>query len=149
VIELFGLQLGTVFQGASLGVLLGILGIIVRWQLGLKKIAVAAQQVEVSANEVRNKDAADQRDHIAEEMTALRDNVASLRAELHACEDECRVKIDKLTEELWGEKRQRVAEQISLINVIVNSVDAPELKMLMKTMESVQRTLRDPTGSDK
>jgi hypothetical protein len=63
--------------------------------------------------------------------------------ELHKCEDECADKIKKLHEEMWGEKRQRVTEQISLINVILNSVDAPELKTLMKTLESVQRSLGD------
>jgi hypothetical protein len=79
-----------------------ILGIIVRWQLGLKKLNVAAQQVDVNAAEVRNRDTADERDHIAEEMKALRENVARLREELHNCEEECRKTIDSLRQEVWG-----------------------------------------------
>jgi molecular chaperone DnaK (HSP70) len=133
--------MGTIPGWITSAGVVAILGIVVRWQLGLKRFAVAAQQVDVSAQEVRTRDDADKRDHIAEEMGELRKNVAGLREELHKCEDECADKIKKLHDELWGEKRQRVTEQISLINVILNSVDAPELKALMKTLESVQRSL--------
>jgi chromosome segregation ATPase len=133
--------LGTIPGWITSAGVVAMLGLIVRWQLGLKKLSVEAQQVDVNAAEVRSKDAADKRDHIAEEMSALRANIATLREELHACEDECAEKIKKLHDEIWGEKRQRVTEQISLINVILNSVDAPELKALMKTLESVQRSL--------
>jgi hypothetical protein len=133
--------LGTIPGWITSAGVIAILGIVVRWQLGLRKLSIAAQQVDVNAAEVRNKDTADARGHIAEEMKALRANVASLRDELHTCEEDCRVTVDKLRQEVWGEKRQRVAEQISLINVILSSVDAPQLKTLMKTLESVQRTL--------
>jgi septal ring factor EnvC (AmiA/AmiB activator) len=98
---------------------------------------------------IRNADEADIRDHYAEE-------VGELRKELKQCEEECRAKLDaadvkldaaqkkikELDQELWGEKRQRVAEQISLINVIISSVDAPELKAILKTLESVQMAQR-------
>lgn len=130
--------IGTIPGWITSAGVISILGIVLKWQLGLKKIGLESQQLA-------NADRADARDHIAEEMVALRMNVASLREELHACEEECRVHIDKLTQELWGEKRQRVAEQISLINIIINSVDAPELKNLLKALESVKLHInRDP-----
>jgi hypothetical protein len=92
----------------------------------------------VKLRQLSNEDRADHRDHIAEEMAALRQNVHNLRDELHRCESQCREEISKLTEEIWGEKRQRVAEQISLINTILNTVDAPQLKTLLATLESIQ-----------
>lgn len=46
-----------------------------------------------------------------------------------------------LHQELWGDKRQRVQEQISLINTIISTVDAPELKQLLRVLESTEAFL--------
>jgi hypothetical protein len=133
--------LGTIPGWITSAGVLGILGLVIRWQLGLKKLAIEAQQVSVNAKKVDNEDRADARDHIAEEMVALRNNVKSLREELHTCEEDCRQKIEALREELWGEKQQRVAEQISLINLVLKSVDAPALKTLLEALERTQTHL--------
>lgn len=111
---------------------------------GVAAIIIAYLRRGVSLRGLQNADDADRRDHIAEEMAALRANVAALRTELHTCEEECRVQIGKLTEELWGEKKQRVAEQISLINIILDSVDAPDLQKLRVTLESIQAGMVRP-----
>jgi len=58
----------------SAGVL-SILGIIVRWHLGQRKLQIEAQQVEVNALGVRNTDEADIRDHYAEEVKQLREQL--------------------------------------------------------------------------
>ena len=120
--------LGTIPQWITAGSLVSI--IIAYWRRG------------VALKGLQNTDAANIRDHYARE-------VASLRDELRICEEECGDRLDaaaqkikKLDQELWGEKRQRVAEQISLINVIVASVDAPELKAILKSLESVQMAMR-------
>jgi hypothetical protein len=70
------------------------------------------------------------------------DEMRKLRAELKACELDCDRRLKKLEADLWGEKRQRVTEQISFINVILQSVDAPELKTMLKSLESVQAQIR-------
>lgn len=93
----------------------------------------------ISLKGLENADEADRRDHMAEEMGALRENVANLRQELHDCEANCASEIKQLQNELLGEKRQRVAEQISLINIIVDIVDEPTRKRLMAALDSIQR----------
>jgi hypothetical protein len=130
--------LGTIPQWITAASITAFLGVIGRWHLGKVKLSIAAREVEVSAIKVTNADEADKRDHFADEMTALRGEVTHLRNELHECEDQCRREIKSLQNELWGEKRQRVAEQISFINLILNSVDAPELKTLLTTLEKTQ-----------
>lgn len=109
-------------------------------------ILIAYWRRGVAMKGLSNESSRDIRDHYAKEVAALRD-------ELRICEEECAdrleladMKIKKLGDELWGEKRQRVTEQISLINVIVSSVDAPELKAVLKTLESVQMAMRLERG---
>lgn len=64
--------------------------------------------------------------------------IAHLEREVSKCHEEWTREVERLRKELWGEKTQRVAEQISLINLILQSVDAPELKTLLKTLEKIQ-----------
>jgi hypothetical protein len=121
-----------------------LLGTIPQWITagGIVTVIVAYWRRGVALKGLQNTDAANIRDHYAREVAALRD-------ELRICEEECADRLDladqrlkKLDRELWGEKRQRVAEQISLINVVVASVDAPELKAILKSLESVQMAMR-------
>lgn len=76
-----------------------------------------------------------------QDIEGWREEAHSLRAKLEECEEDCDRRLKKLEAELWGEKRQRVAEQISLVNVIIESVNAPELKAMLRTLESVQSHL--------
>lgn len=71
-----------------------------------------------------------------------RSECTALRAELRACEEDCDRRLKKLEADLWGEKRQRVTEQISFINIILQSVDAPELKTMLTALESVEAKIR-------
>lgn len=125
-----------------------LLGTIPQWITAgsLVTIIIAYWRRGVALKGLQNTDSANIRDHYAREVAALRD-------ELRICEEECADRLDladqrlkKLDKELWGEKRQRVAEQISLINVVLNSVDAPELKAILKTLESVQMAMRIERG---
>lgn len=65
--------IGTPLQAGSLTVLVAIFALVVRWQLGLRKLKIEADQVEINAQEVANADEADIRDHYAEEVKGLRD----------------------------------------------------------------------------
>lgn len=125
-----------------------LLGTVPQWitATGIVTIIVAYWRRGVALKGLQNTDSANIRDHYAREVAALRD-------ELRICEEECADRLDlagqkikKLDQELWGEKRQRVAEQISLINVIVASVDAPELKSILRSLESVQMAMRIERG---
>lgn len=51
-------------------------------------------------------------------------------------------KIEVLQDKISGMQRQHVQEQISLINAIISSVDSPQLKGLLRALESVQVALR-------
>jgi hypothetical protein len=66
------------------------------------------------------------------------DEMRKLRDELKRCEADCAIAIKNLHLEVWGLRKQNIADQIALINVILNNVNAPELKALLLTLESVQ-----------
>lgn len=53
-----------------------------------------------------------------------------------------RDEIGDLQDKIIGIQRQHVQEQISLINSIISSIDAPELKILVRSLESVQAAAR-------
>lgn len=55
--------------------LLGILGLVVRWQHGIRKLAIEARRVDITAAEVDLKDEADIRDHYADEVRQLRERL--------------------------------------------------------------------------
>lgn len=81
----------------------------------------------------------------------LREELVKVRGEHKVCEDALRSaqkelgvlrdEVNDLENRVAGLRRQHVQEQISLINSIIESVDAPQLKTFLKTLESVQRSL--------
>lgn len=82
------------------------------------------------------------------EIAGYKVEVAELRKELKLCEEECAAKlkvhedeIRDLQEARWGDRKQHLAEQISLINVILRNVESPELRNLLKMFESVKASL--------
>jgi hypothetical protein len=75
------------------------------------------------------------------DATGLRKEVKDLHSELNKCEEECRADIKKLQEEIWGMRKQHIAEQISLINIILKTTDAPELHGLLAVLEDVKLRL--------
>lgn len=77
-----------------------------------------------------------------QDIEGWREECHKLRSELRSCEEECDRRLKALEDELFGLRRQHLAEQISLINVIIASVDAPELRTMLKTLESVQAHLQ-------
>ena len=80
-------------------------------------------------------------DSAAQIRKELQDRVAGLKKE-HA---DCMKTMRDLQEQIYGLRRQHIQEQISLINAIIESVDAPQLKMMLKTLQTVRLTvLREP-----
>lgn len=84
-----------------------------------------------------------------QDLEGWRAECTDLRNRLETCERLCRERdeshtttVNKLHEEIFGIRKQHLTEQISMINVILNSVDAPELRQLLKTLESVKAALR-------
>jgi predicted nucleic acid-binding Zn-ribbon protein len=90
VVSLFGFALGTPFQGGIFAIAVAFFALYIRREVSLRKLSVEAQQVEVNAQTAEYADRADRRDHFAEEMAALRDNIKDLRKELHDTERDCR-----------------------------------------------------------
>jgi chromosome segregation ATPase len=107
--------LGTLPGWVTSAGVLGILGLVVRWQLGLRRIGVDAQQVD-------NADEADIRDHYAQEIAAMRLQLTEQddrnRTKLERADqrieecmegrDELRARIRELEETVDGLKRQIV-----------------------------------------
>lgn len=134
-IEFLGVDWGTPLQLISAIGTMGIFGALVTVITGYWKRGVDLRGHQV----VDDKDI---RDHYAKEVeryanetSALRQELNVARDELADCEAECARKMKQIEEELWGEKRQRVSEQISLINMILKQVDAPELATLRDMLE--------------
>lgn len=65
-----------------------------------------------------------ERKNCARELSLLRDEIGDLQSTM------------------MGMQRQHTQEQISLINAIISSIDAPELKALVKSLETVQAMSR-------
>lgn len=72
--------------------------------------------------------------------------ITELEEAVKFCREECDRQTGLLYEEIHGMRRQHVQEQISLINSIIQSVDAPQLKLFLRTLESVQRNLPEVTN---
>lgn len=134
--------LGTPFQGISAAGILSLLGYVLFHFRGMRKLSIEARQVEINASEVGGQERADIRDHYAQEVNRYYQQVIGLRDELEKCESDCRAKIKRLEDDLTGERKARVAEQIALVRVLADVLgDSPLLAKFMKALESVQSTL--------
>ena len=117
MLEVFGFPIGTIAQLGTLGIVL---------------VAVIGAYVKLRDRGMTH----------AEVMCGqLTNEVASLRGELHKCEEECRKDIKALHEELFGMRKNHIAEQLAFINILLRSVDSPELSVLRSTLERVQDSL--------
>lgn len=72
----------------------------------------------------------------------LTTEVNNLRKELNECEERCRTDNKRLYDEIFGMRKQHIAEQLSFINILIRSVDSPELQVLRTTLERVQDSLQ-------
>lgn len=117
MIEAFGIPLGTVFQAGTFAVVV---------------VALIGAYVKLRDRGMTHAEV------MCGQLTA---EVEKLRLELHTCEESCREEIKKLHEEIFGMRRQAVSEQLSFINILLRSVDSPELKILRETLERVQMSL--------
>lgn len=100
------------------------------WRLVLSTRAQAFTHVDKVAEHYRN------------EVKVLRDEVSDLTNALRICERNCAEETQSLKDALLGEKSNRIQEQLSLINVILGTVESPELRAMMHTLESVQIAIR-------
>lgn len=117
MIQAFGVELGSIAQvGTFLAVLIALIGAYV------KLSDRGMTHAEVMCGQLTNE-------------------VAKLRAELHACEEVCRKDIKRLHEEIFGMRKNHIAEQIAFVNILLRTVDAPELQALRQTLERVQDSL--------
>lgn len=124
MIELFGFAVGSLAQlGTFVTVLVGV---------GTLLLKFRGQTFDHVNNQVKQYEAT---------CSRLREDVSELIEKLTACEKQCVKDKQELHEEMWGMRKQNLTEQISLINVIMRSVDAPELQTMLRTLESVQIAL--------
>lgn len=117
MVQAFGVELGSVAQvGTFLAVVIALIGAYVKLRdRGMTHAEVMCGQ--------------------------LTTEVQTLRKELHQCEEDCREQIKRLHEEIFGMRKQNIAEQISFINILMDSVQSPELKIFRDTLERVQISL--------
>lgn len=125
MITVEGLQLGSIAQvGTFLAVLSGLLTILLKFR---------GQTFDYAARQVAQYETTCGR---------LREDVSVLTERLIKCERDCAAEVRRMEQELLARDRQRVQEQISTINTIIDAVgDHPALKGLLRTFESVQVAL--------
>jgi phage shock protein A len=141
--------LGSLPAWISSGALLTILAIVVRWQLGLRRLRVEADQVQVNARQVDHADEANVRDHYAREVAALRTRIDE-QAERHrqsldrydkrheACEKEraeLRRELVAVQDRLTGVVRQFVAFQQKVAEAIPPSSRSPEMAVAIANLQ--------------
>lgn len=113
MISLFGLEVGSIAQvGTFVMLAVAIIGAFVK---------------------LRGQD----QTHAEKMCETLSVHVNNLRDRLVRCEEECREETQRLHEELFGLRKQNIAEQIAFINIIIDSVDAPQLQTLRASLESI------------
>lgn len=119
-----------------------ILGLIVRWQLGLRRLRVDADQVA-------NADEANIRDHYAQEVAALRqqliDRDERYRAQIERADqrheecararDELRQKLTQVQNRLTGTVRQFVTFQQKVGLAIPPDQRSPEIDAMMENLQ--------------
>lgn len=81
-----------------------------------------------------------------EQCELLRAELAAQRQQCEAENSQLKDRIHKLEEQIWGLRRQHIQEQLSLINSILHSVDAPELKTLLRALEAAKTSLDRARG---
>lgn len=128
MIELLGIPLGTLAQLGTFGVVLvALIGAYVKLRdRGLTHAEVVCGQLTKQLSDY--KDQAD----------ATEKNLRNL---LKECEEECRRDIKKLHEEIFGMRKNNIAEQIAFINIILDTTDNPSLRTLRATLESISTKL--------
>lgn len=134
--ELLGTIPGWITGASSLA----ILTLIVRWQLGLKKIAVEAEQVEVNARVAGNANIADIRDHYAQELARLNQVVEKITAEHEECKrerDQYRKEVGNLDRKLTGVVRQFVAFQLETAKAIPPENLTPSIRGMLEQLEAL------------
>lgn len=70
--------IGTIPQWITAAGVVSFLGLLVRWRLGERKLAIEATSVNVRAREVEGVERADLRDHYAEELSSLRSQIIDM-----------------------------------------------------------------------
>jgi len=121
-------------------------GTVPQWAMLLVVIAAAIKLIIPWRQQVIDKEVTQVAAYAAE-CQSLRSEVRELSTELRDCEDRCDKEIRGLHEEILGLRKNQVQEQISLINVIMRSVNNPELQSLMLMLESVQSSLKRKEGA--
>lgn len=126
MLEIAGVPIGSVAQLGTLGTM--VVGLTMLWpKMRELHINKEIKQVEVYATE----------------CGTLRGEVSELRKDLRKCEEDCTESLNKVHEEIFGLRKDAIQQQISLINVIAQSVqDNPELSRMLNTLESVQVALK-------
>lgn len=117
MLEIFGIPIGTLAQVGTFGlVFIALVGAYVKLRdRGMTHAEVMCGQLTTEVNNLRDR--------------------------LIKCETDCREETQSLHEKIFGMRKQAVAEQISFINVLMRSVDSPDLQLMRTTLERVQMGL--------
>lgn len=157
------LDFGTVPGWITSAGVLGILGIVVRWQLGLRKLNVEAQQVSVNAQQVHNADEADIRDHYAQEVAVLRQRLdekderhreAMATADLRhdqciKSRDDMRKRLEVVEDRLLGTIRQFVTFQQKVGLAIPPAQRSPEIAAAIANLQPFIDKMSEWNGAGK
>lgn len=115
-----------------LGIPLNWFGTVPQWMMLIVLVIIAFKPPELF--KIWSANAAARHDRVGRRISELEAAVIQCRAD---CDRETR----ELHQQLLNRDHQRIQEQISLISIIMQSVDNPLLKRMLDQMQSIQRTL--------
>lgn len=103
------------------------IGTFPQWMLVIAVVTAAIKLIP-RMKELKIGEAAALRGELTEQSIACE----KLKSELHK-------RIDELLTQLWGEKKQRIAEQVALIGLIMKSApDTAEFQGMLRVLEAVR-----------
>lgn len=132
--------IGTIPQWISAAGIVSFLGLFVKWQLGIRKLSVDAQEVNVSAQTARNADTADIRDHYAQELARLTKAINEITADHEQCKrerDQYRREVQELDRKLTGVVRQFVAFQLETAKAIPPENLTPSIRGMLEQLDQL------------
>jgi hypothetical protein len=139
----------TLPQWVTASGVVGLLYVFVYRQLGIKKLDVEAQQVQVNAQTAADANEADIRDHYAQEVKRYSDELARILERLRKVDqeheeckrerDQYRNEVSQLNDKIVGVTRQFVALQMETMKVLPPEQLTPTIEKMLADLQAVAR----------
>lgn len=82
------------------------------------------------------------------EASKLRKELREMHGHLRKCEEECDIKCDKLQDEIYGMKAQRLQEQLAMLSAFPSQLMTPAMMEMLDRLNLQQRDLQEPKNHE-